>query len=173
MGFLSGELVAVHQLSLCFAISNMPNSHITHIISVMNALGRKRRGSRLKALLPTEVRASSGRPARHWRIGFRAHTYPVTMAKTDTPMRPCVRRRMKGYWKRRGDLPASVAGRKRSPSKARVRWVRTTVKEARPRSPWCGWRVSFRVFEGIPEMEESHINPLHVLVLNTHPIWNA
>ena len=135
IGFLSGELAPVHQLSPCLAISNMPNSHITHMITVMNALGRKRRGKRLKALFPTEVRASSGWPARHWRMGFRAHTYPVTRAKTDTPMRPCVRMRMKGYWNRRGAVPTAVVGRKRSPSKARVRWVRTTVKDARPRSP--------------------------------------
>jgi hypothetical protein len=79
--------------------------------------------------------AASWFPDANCRIGFRAHTYPVTREKIGTPILPCTRTRTIGYWKNRGEAPSAEVGLKRSGSKARVRWVNTTRRDATPRRP--------------------------------------
>jgi hypothetical protein len=52
------------------------------------------------------------------------------------PMRPWVRTRMNGHWMTRGVRPGKSIDLKAFSSKARVRWVKTTRMEARPRRPY-------------------------------------
>lgn len=78
-----------------------------------------------------------------------------------TPSRPCQGMRKIGHWRMRGVASSSSRGEKRSKSHARARWVKTTRKDAIPRSPyshivrrnlfsWQHWRIT-------------HVDPFHTL----------
>ena len=113
-------------------------------------VGKTRRGTRRNAEREIVLKHAVWLPARHWRMGFRAQTYPVTREKIVTPMRPWGRMRKMGSWRRRGRSPSPELGRKRSGSKARAIWVATTRRDAIPRRPYClillemiGWLIGW------------------------------
>ena len=111
-------------------------------------VGSRSLGILLNALFAMPLKAASWFPAAHCRIGFRAQTYPVTSEKIDTPIRPCRRIRIMGYWSKRGASCSCSVALKMPSSNARARCVKTTRMDAMPRRPYDQnrfWSVELRL----------------------------
>lgn len=159
---------------------------MNQLISVPKVAGRKSRGVRRNALFAIPTNAASCCPARNCRIGFRAHTYPVTRENIDTPIRPCTRIRIIGNWRNRGETPVSAdTGLKRSSSNPLAMCVQTTRSDAMPRRPCCENLVSPKLssFWRPKRLErerhepsrgkKAYIDPFHVLMPNGAHSANA
>lgn len=130
-------------------------------------------GTLRKALLAIDLKAWSGLPARICRIGFNAHTYPVTKENIVTPIRPWNKIRIIGYWRIRGGSPSAEVGLKRSSSNARAMWVKTTRMEAQPLRPCIPALddAGHRSRGGKCNRGQTYIYPFDVLLLAAHSVF--
>lgn len=173
-GVASGDVSFSHHPSTLFATSNTPSWQMNHIPTVAIDVGSRSLGILRNALLAMPLKAASWFPAAHCRMGFKAHTYPVTREKIETPIRPCTRTRSIGYWRIRGEASSAEVGLKRSSSNARARWVKTTRTEAIPRRPYDGldWLnkegTVLQRRERDTQGPATYIYPFHILLSGTH-----
>lgn len=104
--------------------------------------------------------------------------------KLATPIRPWTRTRIMRYWRNHGAACSSEVGLKRSSSNARARWVKTTRRNAVPRSPYdqpCQLRLCLvlnrcRYDDGVNSGKRkakresfTYIHSFHALLSITHP----